>query len=121
MNFHHFNTFLATIKTLHWKETSHHGHVILGALYKDLEDKFDEIVECVLGSKNISIISQTVCTQKEIKTEDMKDVATYVAEEFNTLYSTMSTQQCMSASHIQSLFDDAANIVSRACYLLKMK
>jgi hypothetical protein len=44
------NKIVSEIKMIHWFVTSHNAHVILGNLYDDLSDLFDELQEEIIGS-----------------------------------------------------------------------
>jgi len=49
------NKTVSEIKMIHWFITNHNAHVILGDLYDDLSDLFDELQEEIIGTSKLQI------------------------------------------------------------------
>ena len=117
MNLNLFTDFLTFIKIQHWVAAKHSHHTILGDLYESLDDKFDEFIECSLGLFQVSrveIESNPIDAQMDLELH-LKIMQRY--NEFHNKCKEIAGDN----SALLSLLDDMTNIVSRACYLLKMK
>lgn len=117
MNLNLFTDFLTFIKIQHWVAAKHSHHVILGDLYDSLDDKFDEFIECSLGLFQVSrveIESNPIDAQMDL------ELHLKIMQRYNEFY-IKCKEIAGDNSALLSLLDDMTNIVSRACYLLKMK
>ena len=117
MNLNLFTDFLTFLKIQHWVAAKHSHHVILGDLYEDLSDKIDEFVESSIGLMNfdkVEVVSNPIDADMDL------ELHLKIKERYQEFY-----QECFKYaqqdSSLTSLLDDMTNIVSRACYLLKMK
>lgn len=117
MNLSIFTDFLSFIKIQHWVAPKHSHHIILGDLYDELSSKIDEFVECVMGLKDLSQV-ELLSAQMDI--EAGVDIHVKIKNKYNILYKAC-VEIADDSSSLLSLIDDMTNIVSRACYLLKMK
>lgn len=117
MNINLFTDFLTFIKVQHWVAAKHSHHIILGDLYESLDDKIDEFIECSLGLYQISSVeieSNPIDAQMDL------ELHLKIMQRYNEFYAKCA-EIAKDSTALQSLLDDMTNLVSRACYLLKMK
>lgn len=117
MNLLLFTDFLSFIKIQHWVAVKHSHHIILNDLYEEMSDKIDEFVECSLGLLSPDRVE---VEPNPIDAEMDLELHLKIMKRYNDFFA--SCQSIAEGySSLESLLDDMTNIVSKACYLLKMK
>jgi hypothetical protein len=112
---------LNQIKVYHWTTKSYSVHKALDDLHSKLQDSFDRLVECFIGSREDSDFGVFQGRTQFDSLSNVNNIIDYVRQLIDALGSVRSSSDVEDLPSIQNIVDDIVGHLQQSIYLLRLQ